>query len=54
MKAVEKREGGGPHNWGDEIQAQLDPSAEEQTENTTTDQTTGGSGEENHEDGTPV
>ena len=52
---MEKREGGGPHNWGDEIQAQLDPSAEEQTENTTTtDQTTGGSGEENHEDGTPV
>lgn len=35
VKAVEKREGFGPHNWGDEIQAQLDQPADQQTEATT-------------------
>lgn len=30
VKAVEKRDGFGAHNWGDEIQAQLDQPADQQ------------------------
>jgi len=28
IKAVEKREGGGPHNWGNEVDAQLEAETE--------------------------
>ena len=32
VKAVEKRDGFGPHNWGDEISSQLDQPEAQQTD----------------------
>lgn len=40
VKAVEKREGSGPHNWGDQIEAQMETAEAEPVVDTTEADTT--------------